>query len=217
MGNLRQQALGFKMAIDSDSGKLHFRREDSFSLSAQFKWWTEDWGIASKASVCPSAPLRPTKSPQAQLGFENVPGSVDSAWVTSFVGFQTEAGVAAFAFGPDSRRVGSYGANTWVANARYQTEIVEVFNNESQIAEASNTPLFADAITDASSGMTFWGVRDTDLPAENLVTGGASAVTAFANVGIATFTIPRHGSRPSRVPTKHPADQKLPGAINIAF
>ena len=31
------------------------------------------------------------------------------------------------------------------------------------------------------------------------------------------FLIPRHGSRPRVIPTDHPPDQKLPGAVNIAF
>jgi len=90
-GNLRQQALGFKMAVDSDSGRLQYRHEDVFGQSAQFKWWTEDWGVASKASVCPSAPDRRTSQSNAALaGYPNIAGTVDSAWVTSFVGFQTE-------------------------------------------------------------------------------------------------------------------------------
>ena len=35
--------------------------------------------------------------------------------------------------------------------------------------------------------------------------------------GIGVFTIPRHGARPSRVPTDHPPNAKLPGAINMVF
>jgi len=31
------------------------------------------------------------------------------------------------------------------------------------------------------------------------------------------FTIPRHGSRPSRVPLNHLPAAKLPGAINVSF
>jgi prepilin-type N-terminal cleavage/methylation domain-containing protein/prepilin-type processing-associated H-X9-DG protein len=218
MGNLRQQALGFKMAVDSDSGKLQYRREDAFSLSGQFKWWTEDWGIVVKGSICPSAPERTRKNTNGGLlAFENLPGSIDSAWVTSFVGFQTERGIASFAFGPNSRLVGSYVPNTWVANGRYQTDITGVFGGESQVAQPSYTPLFADGVTDAASGMVFWAVRATDLPAADLITGGISSGAAFQNLGIATFTIPRHGSRPGRIPREHPVDQKLPGAINVAF
>ena len=34
---------------------------------------------------------------------------------------------------------------------------------------------------------------------------------------MASFTIPRHGARPSKVSTNQPPAAKLPGAINIAF
>ena len=35
--------------------------------------------------------------------------------------------------------------------------------------------------------------------------------------GIGAFVIPRHGGRPSPVPTSHPASARLPGAINMNF
>jgi prepilin-type processing-associated H-X9-DG protein len=31
------------------------------------------------------------------------------------------------------------------------------------------------------------------------------------------FAIPRHGSRPARIPTFHPRQAPLPGAINVSF
>jgi prepilin-type processing-associated H-X9-DG protein len=34
---------------------------------------------------------------------------------------------------------------------------------------------------------------------------------------MAILCIPRHGSRPSPVPTDWPADQPLPGAVNVSF
>ena len=34
---------------------------------------------------------------------------------------------------------------------------------------------------------------------------------------MSSLTIPRHGNRPNPVPTKWPANHKLPGAINVAF
>ena len=34
---------------------------------------------------------------------------------------------------------------------------------------------------------------------------------------MAFMTIPRHGDRPRPVPTNWPANQRLPGAINVAF
>jgi prepilin-type processing-associated H-X9-DG protein len=37
---------------------------------------------------------------------------------------------------------------------------------------------------------------------------------AYSMAGMA---IPRHGDRPSRVPTYWPANQPLPGGVNVAF
>jgi prepilin-type processing-associated H-X9-DG protein len=49
----------------------------------------------------------------------------------------------------------------------------------------------------------------------NLETGQPQG-TPFSR-GMSVLTIPRHGSRPHRVPTEHPATQPLPGAINVSF
>jgi prepilin-type processing-associated H-X9-DG protein len=91
----------------------------------------------------------------------------------------------------------------------------ERFRVEADVRYPSQTPAFAD-------GTGWWwswgseyliGPRATDLPASNL----ASGVNSAPQWSIAGFTIPRHGSRPSKVSTNHLASAKLPGAINVAF
>jgi prepilin-type processing-associated H-X9-DG protein len=34
---------------------------------------------------------------------------------------------------------------------------------------------------------------------------------------MASFTIPRHGRRPNAIPTSRPANQPMPGAINVVM
>ena len=63
-----------------------------------------------------------------------------------------------------------------------------------------------------ADGVAFWEVWPTelDLPASNLQ-------TAYPRWGMSMMTIPRHGSRPSRVPTDQPPGARLPGSINVSF
>src|SRR6185436_9265995 len=83
------------------------------------------------------------------------------------------------------------------------------FRSEGEIGQPSQTPTFADAVH-------FWWVwpQATDRPAANLETGQP---WVGMGTGMGALTIPRHGSRPNRVPTDHRPDQALPGAINVAF
>src|SRR4051812_746859 len=57
IGNLRQNCIGFKSAVDSDSGRLAFD-ENLFgpTTSAQAEWFDKNWGKTNLGSVCPSAP-----------------------------------------------------------------------------------------------------------------------------------------------------------------
>jgi prepilin-type processing-associated H-X9-DG protein len=78
------------------------------------------------------------------------------------------------------------------------------FTVESQVQQPVATPVLADCIGPWSEPLA------TDLPPKNLVYGtGGGQMGAFA--------IPRHGNRPSPVPTNWPQNQPLPGAVNVAF
>jgi prepilin-type processing-associated H-X9-DG protein len=152
---------------------------------------------------------------------ETEAGSVDAAWVF------TQGGVNHWWFWWDldprnrvlaQKRIGSYAGNTWVTGGRwflydnYPFE-KEAFQTESQIRDSSRTPVFADG----SGGWWYWGgfgwgCRATDPPSRDLVTGFDPLI-----LGMGTFNMPRHGSRPRRIPKNHPASQLLPGAINISF
>src|SRR5262245_31843214 len=64
----RQNVLGFKIAVDDDSGRLAYNlifspdsSDPSPSTEAQGKWWETQWGVASAGSICPNAPDRSAK------------------------------------------------------------------------------------------------------------------------------------------------------------
>lgn len=222
------------MAVDDDNGR--FRRDfaetgGDFSIeSAQSQWWDANWGIPSKGSICPSAPDRngPSRSPSSQATVSNTLGTVNSAWVEPFGAIIV--GDGRFQALP-TPRVGSYGHNGWLSGITQIGVLFfdpSAFELESQLVTPSTTPAFGDSVSSAGLGLNFFasGPSAADLPAVNLATGdssGSSLTLMGANItlhirsGMATFTIPRHGSRPAVIPTKHPASQKLPGAINMAF
>jgi len=79
------------------------------------------------------------------------------------------------------------------------------FITEGAVQHRAETPLLADGIT--------WWVYPAavDMPATNLYSPGDY------QVGIGAMTIPRHVERPTPVPRVWPSDQRLPGAVNVAF
>jgi prepilin-type processing-associated H-X9-DG protein len=79
---------------------------------------------------------------------------------------------------------------------------------EGDIRYPAQTPVFADGTFPSLH------VQASDLPAENLQTSQRGA--AYAD-SMWSLTIPRHGSRPKRVPTLQRLEDLLPGAINVAF
>jgi len=89
LSNLRQLSLGFKMAVDDDSGCLASDYDFTpgpnprfFLNTAQGLWWAKQWGLPSAGSICPNAPDRTRRKQLSPLldpaGF--YPGSVNSAW-----------------------------------------------------------------------------------------------------------------------------------------
>src|SRR5262245_57702392 len=225
MGNLRQQALGWKMAVESDGGRLNnglnylsalkLDTREHYRQTAQGMWWADEWGFPAKASVCPAAPERLPKdriAPALYQGEAAYPGAYNAAW--SIVAPYADG--CWWSLGP-RKRVGSYQPNLWLAGCQswYDVEpwVQECFRVEAEIGRPSETPSFADGITAWMDAGGKSGPRATDLPASNL----ASGVSPGMPWTMSAFSIPRHGSLPSKVSTNHPATAKLPGAINVAF
>jgi prepilin-type N-terminal cleavage/methylation domain-containing protein/prepilin-type processing-associated H-X9-DG protein len=232
MGNLRQLAMGWKMTVDSDGGRLH--RGDTFanpnfvftpqtySETAQGAWWGDEWGIPAKGSVCPAAPERLATDrivPPSGHPAGAYPGAYNAAWVIEapYVYGWWMGGP----FNPKAppKRVGSYSQNQWLTGSWWLFDTVGIYNPEafrieSEVSYPSQTPVFADGAGWWWGSRGVWqGPRSTDMPASNL----ASGVFPGPPWSIAGFTIPRHGSRPSKVTTNHLASARLPGAINVAF
>jgi prepilin-type processing-associated H-X9-DG protein len=145
------------------------------------------------------------------------PGAVNAAWVLERP-FWSYAWWPRYDTPPDDRpqrRAGNYAPNSWLANGelwgwQLRERPKEGFRVETEIHDPSGTPVFADGTHDW--GWAPHGPRATDLPAIDLVSG------AYGHpLGMAAFTLPRHGSRPSKISTNHPPGLRYPGAINVAL
>jgi prepilin-type processing-associated H-X9-DG protein len=80
------------------------------------------------------------------------------------------------------------------------------FLNESAIIAPALTPTFADGIWPGLAGI------DDDPPFDLNRQG-----TQGGLVGMWIVLLARHGSHPNPAPHSWPANQKLPGAINVSF
>jgi prepilin-type N-terminal cleavage/methylation domain-containing protein len=224
--NLRQINLRYKMVIDADSGKFGYNystttlTRETYAQTAQGQWLSKDWGLTNLGWTCPAAPVQlPNNRPAAQYGIPKVwyPGATRSAWVADGL------------WGPwfwvvDSankvpHRAGSYAQNNWLSFGWWWNSDItglgypQRFRAEEDILFPAQTPAFGDGVNNFWWGGGNWsGPRETDLPANNLQTGGLPNP-----YGMSSFTIPRHGSRPSILATNFSPNQKLPGAINLAF
>jgi prepilin-type N-terminal cleavage/methylation domain-containing protein/prepilin-type processing-associated H-X9-DG protein len=200
LSNQRQINLSYRL-----------RHEDAQSLEQPeiADWWAEEVGNPKLAWVCPGAP-------EVQLN----PGTVKAAWTIG----------EAFWGGEDykitiSNRVGSYAFN-WhflimpivrhSATPPTATMRSDNFTSEGQVRDPAQTPVLADG--------THWSVAPhaTDLPPTNLVRT-SSIVPTFVPTHwgsadpMSVIAIPRHGNRPSRIPTQWPKSEPLPGSVNVAF
>ena len=218
MSNLRQIMLPYMMAIDNDSGRL----TQVVNSSAQARviessirdWWKSRWGKTNEGWLCPSASrLSQTYTGIAMamdLWSKDYPfhskmlyGSINTAW--SFSDPEDSVG-----FGQPTMRLGSYAHNSWLglSGATVGGSGLSVYTIEGDIRHPSQTPVFADGTYAAVY------VFASDRPAGNLETSQIGS-TFFNN--IQSLTVPRHGARPNLIPTHHPAEAVLPGAINISF
>jgi prepilin-type N-terminal cleavage/methylation domain-containing protein/prepilin-type processing-associated H-X9-DG protein len=236
LSNLRQINFTFKMAVDDNSGRLgagQFPYDPAlpgpypYPDSAMADWCVNHIGKTNEGWICPSAPevrVSPDSPPMPIGPGPSYAGTVKSAWRVGpggWWGWWWYRGEP----GPPNRpeiRAGSYGQNSWLGASwgpgwglgptgggpGWQREWV--FGNEEAIARSSQTPVFADAVD-------FWWIWPTaaDLPASNLKTG-RNEIGGY-RWGMGMLTIPRHGSRPNRVPANQRPQDPLPGAINVSF
>jgi prepilin-type processing-associated H-X9-DG protein len=219
LSNLRQINLGYTSAVEDDAGQLGWNGPagneniagyyQNGGISTSMGWYAKTWGIANQGWICPDASQLPINPNAALLELESA-GTVNTAWeISDFEAWWPSEGAPTYA----TNRAGSYAGNSWVAQwgwwagGNYGSENSEfTWTKENQILHTAQTPTFADAVD-------FWGLwpYEGDYPAANLNTG-----TPIQS-GMGLVTIPRHGSRPSSIPSSWPPQSKLPGAINISF
>ena len=194
LSNERQIDLRFRLRLDDASQRL-----DQPEITS---WWTNETWRPHPSWICPSAPLVP--QPRNAIFPNDFPGTYRSAWsydIWSPVGHPL---------------VGSYGNNGWLLVASLDLWYIghgtvappQAFMTEGDIMQPASTPFLAD-------GVDYYAVPlASDVPATDLVpTTAFGGGTGWMN----NFVIPRHGSRPSRVPTNWPRDKPLPGAVNVCF
>jgi prepilin-type N-terminal cleavage/methylation domain-containing protein/prepilin-type processing-associated H-X9-DG protein len=219
VSNLRQHAITFKIAVDDASGWLGPGSRSHSGIGYHNHYATHRWfydAVGAAGSICPSAPEVAEHNYRRTIFQQNWhPGTVRSAWIYRHI--------QGFNF-----RAGSYAPNPWVTPGEggillFSSEgfwtretLSWFFRSEEQVRHPVSTPLIGDAVHP-------WMMPPplaTDLPPTNLVIGMSprhSGIVGGGEGGMGVFMIPRHGSRPRPVPTEHPPDAKLPGAINMAF
>ncbi len=220
--NQRQIALAYLMAVDEDSGQLAGRSDfEMYAIGPSTIQPSSSWGRTNEGWICPNAskPASVTLSgfwenygtagPQTTSGkFGWQDGAVDLAWSTT-----TTVNVPGGAPRTLDARAGSYARNGWLGASTpfvwLGTPVFfgsedSAFRTEGDVVSASRTPIFADAVTISVLPTA------SDLPARNLATGDGPS-------SMSRMTIPRHGSRPWRIPTNQRPEDALPGAINVAF
>lgn len=207
LNHQRQISLAYRVQ------SLDARRLDAPEL---FTWWKDEVGAVGSGWICPAAPPKNAR-----------PGA-DAGWSKGFSGW---GGSVVSSSGPNdpgtiviSNRVGSYAFN-WhfmevplvrqFTNNPSKKSLADNFLIEGQVTEPSRTPVLTDGID--------WSVQPhaSDSAPTNLALGlGDKFSTGSHGNGIeamAAIAIPRHGNRPTRIPTAWPARQPLPGAVNVGF
>lgn len=146
------------------------------------------YNAINQSRVCPTAPERSAadlrKDPSAT-------GWTTRCWVVS-----------------DTRTnyQGGYALNGYLYDQSPFGKPADIFRNEGQIKNPSNTPFFADSIwVDA------WPLEN-DTPAANLFNGDS-----FAGGGLSRIAIPRHAAASSAAIKNFNKKNKLPGAVNVSF
>jgi len=208
VSNLRQISLTARLAwFDDTSGRIE---QDAYE-----QWWWDHDGQPKEGWVCPSTQLAPTKQrislfPSASSQ-NNFFGTVDQPW--SYLedpqsSVSLPSYLAKYGQRPYRWHIGSYAQNSWILTD-VQSAAPGTLRIETAIQQPSLTPFFADSCD--------WAVRPetNDVPPANLVSPWSYNLTG--GLSMSMEAIPRHGNRPRPVPTMWPANQLLPGAVNVSF
>ena len=206
--NERQIGLEMKIALDTDP---------RFGGESTAQWFINRVGLPAAGWLCPSAPTNRTRK-DSPLGGSFRPGNYNSAWIQPNWREFSKSVVLSQSWDTSgqSYRAGGYAVNNWllfspVKDDSPMWERADIadrwlgFGTEGQIADPALTP----AVTDWCSQEV--RPKSTDrLSAKWLGPDDASDVWQMP-------ALPRHGRKPSNLPTYWPANKLLPGAVNVAF
>jgi prepilin-type N-terminal cleavage/methylation domain-containing protein/prepilin-type processing-associated H-X9-DG protein len=210
LGNERQIYFSYRFALDDEAG-------DKLDKDSIRNWVIYHMAQPREAWICPEAPL--VKRDPAGWSF----GSVQSPYQETTSVLDTWSFWDSNLADKPAFRASSYAVNMWLVlpfdeiwqEAHiYDTE--HAFKQEGQVAAPSLTPTLGD------SGAYSWCYpRETDgSPVFNLIqpTYTSPPGIEFKNwAGMGTYLIARHGNSPRPPPGPWPANQRLPGAINVGF
>jgi prepilin-type N-terminal cleavage/methylation domain-containing protein/prepilin-type processing-associated H-X9-DG protein len=193
--NLRHLVASYKVSGEIDDGR--FGPCGSFGFEYPYPtppdladFWSHCFGRASEGWLCPSALPARTNILSAPEMMRVWVGSVETAWGTAVMFSETDI----------QERAGSYTVNGHFGAPGYD----ESFITDADLQSPGETPVIA-------GGVLPYLPRPlaSDLPPDNLHQSWSSSMASFA--------IPRHGSRPRTLSAPFPPDQRLPGAINVGF
>ena len=205
LSNQRQIGLSYRLRLEAGDQRL-----DAPDL---FDWWIGEFGRSELGWVCPSAP-----APARLLAGL---GSVKTAWYCSVAGWSVADFKASV-----TNRTGSYAFNWHFLEAAWYQHYPEGplsayaaddFRTEAQVQRPASTPILVDSVswtacphaTDpAPVNLVGNEIHDFSSPMQHPGAGFFSQMSSMA--------IPRHGNRPSPIPTAWPASQPLPGAVKVA-
>ena len=199
VNNQRQIQLSYRLCLeDGIGGRLNGPEV--------VDWYQREVGRSELGWSCPSAPA-PTEHVGPSNSWLNL-GSVRSGW--SYSNWEQDGGDQVRF--PVNFRSGSYAVNYYLIDParsrRYSAPGQNGPNDlisESQLPHPMSTPVTAD-------GVFVWAVpRASDPPPSNLVLG------LLSTGGMSIVAIPRHGRSPAQPATSWPANQPLPGAVNVSM
>ena len=212
VSNQRQLNLGYRLALDEEPG-------DRIGKLSVAKWLFFEAGDPRRGSLCPEAPMGNTNGLYTGRTSDGRMGTVNSAWWV----YQTIGSGPTDVSGPDElkgqRRFGtsSYALNAWLMAGEPLNPYADgpnYFFAESDVFAPGSTPTFADGLWPSTLPGFDLYPNNADGPPFDLNTGGGFNGGV---VGLRIILIARHGSHPRPVPHSWPANQRLPGAINLSF
>ena len=198
VSNQKQIQLSYRLRLEDGGGSR-------LDVPEVVDWYQREVGRAELGWSCPSAPA-PSEHVGPANSWLNL-GSVNSGWSYNHWEQDVEGQPV---FTPNFRAA-SYAVNYYLIEpARFRRYTPGQIGpadliTEAQLPYPASTPVTAD-------GVFFWAMpRASDVPPANLLLDMRDRSLMWI------VAIPRHGKRPSPIPTNWPATLPLPGAVNVSM